>query len=113
MVNCSRAGMLNDRSSELDFGFNFHLCPFQRIVVTSEHVPFYAIGIRRMWTIKVIAVQIGRMAIIVPPGSFVHLWAIATILVIVVIYRRKLHTTKKKKNKKKKKWQIVSLLYHE
>jgi len=87
--------MLDDPSSELDFGFNFHLCAFQRIVVTSERVPFDAIGIRRMWTIKVNAVQIGGMASIVPPGSFERLWAVAaTILVIVVIYRRKLHTTK-------------------
>ena len=89
--------MLDDPASrELEFGFNFHLCPFQRIVVTSERVPFDAIGIRRMWTIKVNAVKIGGMAFIVPPGSFVRLWATASILVIVVIFRRKLHTTKRK-----------------
>ena len=41
--------MLDDPGSkELKFGFNFYLGAFQRIVVTSERVPFDAIGIRGM-----------------------------------------------------------------
>ena len=46
---CSCAGMLDDHGSkELKFGFKFHLGAFQRIVVTSERVPFDAIGVRGM-----------------------------------------------------------------
>ena len=41
--------MLDDPGSkELKFGFKFHLGAFQRIVVTSERVPFDAIGVRGM-----------------------------------------------------------------
>ena len=89
--------MLDDQGSrELEFGSNFHVCAFQRIVVTSEPSTVDAIGMRRMWSIMVNAVNIGRMASIVPPGSFKPLWvaAVATTLVIVVIFRRKLHATK-------------------
>ena len=47
--NCSLAEMLDDSGSrELEFSFNFHLCALQRIVVTSELVPFDTIGKRRM-----------------------------------------------------------------
>ena len=91
--------MLDDPGPrELEFGFDFHLCAFQWIVVTSKRTPVDAISIRRMWTIKIQAVKIGVMASIVPPGSFVRLCAaFATIaIVIVVIFRRKLHATKRK-----------------
>ena len=68
--------MLDDHGSkELKFGFNFYLGAFQRIVVTSERVPFDAIGIRGMWTIKIQAIKIGPMTSIIPPGTFVRLWA--------------------------------------
>ena len=89
--------MLDDPGSkDLKFGFNFHLCAFQRIVVTSERVPFDSIGIRGMWTIKIQAIKVGRMTSIVPPGTFVRLGAVAgSIVVIVVIFGRKLHTTKR------------------
>ena len=96
-LNTIVAEMLDDPGCrDLEFGFNFHLCAFQRIVVTSERVPFDAIGIRRMWTIKICAIKIRRMASIVPPGSFVPPWAGAGTKVIVVIFRRKLHTTRRK-----------------
>ena len=87
--------MLDDPDSrDLEFGFNFHLCAFQRIVETFERLPLDAIGKRRMWTIKIQAIKIGRMTSIVPPGSFVQLWAAVGPMVIVVIFRRKLHVTK-------------------
>ena len=88
--------MLDDPGSrDLELGFNFHFCALQRIVVTSELVPFDAIGKRRMYTIKIQAIKIRRMTSIVPPASFVPLWAAAATMVIVVIFRRKLHTTKR------------------
>ena len=88
--------MLDDPGSrELEFRFNFHLCALQRIVVTSELVPFDAIGIRGMWTIKIQAIKIRFMTSIVPPGSFERLWAAATTVVIAVIFRRKVHITKR------------------
>ena len=72
--------MLDDPwSRDLESGFHFHLGKFKRIVETSELIPDYAIGKRRMWAIKIQAIKIRGMAFIVPPGSFVGLWAAATI----------------------------------
>jgi len=43
--------------------------------------------------VKVQAIQVGPMAIVIPPGSFVTRSTVASIVVIITIFGGKCHTT--------------------
>ena len=51
-----------------------------------------------MGAIEVQSIQIGVMAVLVPPGSLVELGAVPVISVIVLIIRRKPHIAEMKSN---------------
>ena len=57
--------------------------------MASEMKPVDSISIGLMGAIEVQSIQIGVMAVLVPPGSLVELGAVAVTSVIVLIIRRK------------------------
>ena len=66
--------------------------------MASEMKPVDSISIRLMGAIEVQSIQIGVMAVLVPPGSLVELGAVPVISVIVLIIRRKPHIAEMKSN---------------
>ena len=66
--------------------------------MASEMKPVDSISIRLMRAIEVQSIQIGVMAVLVPPGSLVELGAVAVTSVIVLIIRRKPHIAEMKSN---------------
>ena len=66
--------------------------------MASEMKPVDSISIGLMGAIEVQSIQIGVMAVLVPPGSLVELGAVAVTSVIVLIIRRKPRIAEMKSN---------------
>ena len=79
------------RSSECTLEwFDLHLGDLQRVLITGPSVPLHAISVRRVWSAVVEAVQVRRVATVVPPGSSEHHSTVTSTRVIVLVERRKL-----------------------
>jgi len=48
----------------------FHLGESERVVLSFPGSPFHAVSVRLVTTSQVGAVQVGRVAVTVPPGTF-------------------------------------------
>ena len=66
--------------------------------MASEMKPVDSISIGLMGAIEVQSIQIGVMAVLVPPGSLVELGAVPVTSVIVLIIRRKPRIAEMKSN---------------
>ena len=66
--------------------------------MASEMKPVDSISMGHMGAIEVQSIQIGVMAVLVPPGSLVDLGAVPVTSVIVLIIRRKPHIAEMKSN---------------
>ena len=66
-----------------------------RLVKAPEGKPVDSFSIRGFGAIEVQSVQIGRMAVSVPPGSLVAFGAVEHVMtmIIVLVFRLKLHIT--------------------
>ena len=67
-------------------------------MIAPERIPVDPISMRHMGAIEIQSVQIGVMAVFVPPGSLEELGAVAVTSVIVLIIRRKPHIAEMKSN---------------
>ena len=67
-------------------------------MIAPKRKPVDPISTRRMGAIEVQSIQIGVMAVLVPPGSLVELGAVAVTSVIVLIIRRKPRIAEMKSN---------------
>ena len=67
-------------------------------MIAPKRKPVDPISTRLMGAIEVQSIQIGVMAVLVPPGSLVELGAVPVTSVIVLIIRRKPHIAEMKSN---------------
>ena len=66
----------------------FHLSESQRVMLSSPRRPLDAVRVRIMPTTVVVAVQVGRVACIVPPGSLEYNSARPFSVAIIVLIER-------------------------
>jgi len=72
---------------------DLHLRDFQRVLVASPFAPIHTITVRLVASIQILAVQVGPMAGIVPPGTFVSLCTrVFRYPVVVLVRSAELHT---------------------
>ena len=75
-------------------GFDFHLSSFDGVVMTFPVKPVHTVSIRRVFALKIAAVQVGFVTLIVPPGSLEFRGTILVrILVVVSIFCAERHAT--------------------
>ena len=63
---------------------DLHLGAFGGVVVAFPGLPVHAVSERRVVTVVVLAVQVGFVALVVPPGTFAHAGAAPPIILVVV-----------------------------
>ena len=69
------------------YGSDLHLGGLERVVVAGPRSPIDAVGVRRVWSGEVLAVEVGRVTALVPPRTLVHLRARRTVGVVVLVVR--------------------------
>ena len=72
---------------------DFHLGKSQRVVVASPCIPLHAVSERWVVTAQVSAVQVGVVAVVVPPGTFVQHCTRLVVSVVVLISSAELVST--------------------
>ena len=65
---------------------DLHLGAFGGVVVASPALPVHTVSVRRVVTAVVQAVQVGVVAVVVPPGAFALGAAPPTLLVVVSVF---------------------------
>ena len=63
---------------------DLHLGAFGGVVSAFPLVPVHAVSERRVITVVVLAVQVGGVAVVVPPGAFTNHGAVPPIILVVV-----------------------------
>ena len=63
---------------------DLHLSAFGGVVLAFPALPVHAVSERQVFTVVVRAVQVGAVAIVVPPGAFVLYGAAPPIILVVV-----------------------------
>lgn len=72
-------------------GTYFHLGEFQRVLPASPGGPFDAVSIGGVLTAQVLAVEVGRVAVAVPPSTVVEGGAVILGVVVVPVFSGELH----------------------
>ena len=70
---------------------DLHLGAFGGVVVAFPFVPVHAVSERRVTTVVVQAVQVGLVAIVVPPGAFANHGTAPPIFVVVSVFGAEVH----------------------
>ena len=63
---------------------DLHLSAFDGVVGAFPAVPDHTVSVRRVITVEVQPVQVGTVALVVPPGAFVAHGAVPPIILVVV-----------------------------
>ena len=62
-----------------------HFCFHKRVLVSLPCIPNHASSKRRVSSIQIQSVQVGRVTLIIPPSPFIHSSTIILIRIVVVI----------------------------
>lgn len=72
-------------------GPNLHLGKLERVLPAGPGGPLDAVGVGGVLPAQVLAVQVGRVAVAVPPGAMVEGGAVVLRVVVVPIFGGELH----------------------
>ena len=76
---------------------DFHLSSFNGVVITLPVLPVHTVSKRRVFALKIAAVQVGVVTVFVPPGSLELRGTILNIYVVVSIFGAERHATVERK----------------
>lgn len=70
---------------------DFHLCEFQGVLPACPGGPLDAVCVGRVLAAEVLPIQVGHVAVPVPPGSVVEGGAVVLRVIVVLVLGSKLH----------------------
>ena len=72
--------------------FYLHLSSLNGVMIAFPSLPVYTVSVGLVFTVVVMTIQVGLMAIFIPPGTFEWCSTVAVGLIIVTIFGGERHT---------------------